>query len=178
MRFFLVDEPSTGDLAVYRSATHHELDHPGPLMKHGLEGLVELSKEGVPGGTDETLARIDALPITGLVTAHLMDELLTPNYRAGRTTAGELTWTAEVVGIDWEFSYEHNPDNVFPHATLRVCIDETEWITVDAATGQVVDGPGARHLSTVTARWREPTEDLFIEPGWYIVTRDDSTEPC
>ena len=36
MRFFLVDEPSTGDLAVYRSATHHELDHPGPLMKHGL----------------------------------------------------------------------------------------------------------------------------------------------
>src|SRR5690606_27107496 len=27
---------STGDLAVYRSATHHELDHPGPLMKHGL----------------------------------------------------------------------------------------------------------------------------------------------
>ena len=36
MRFFLVDEPSTGDLAVYRSATHHGLDHPGPLMKHGL----------------------------------------------------------------------------------------------------------------------------------------------
>src|SRR5690606_35158233 len=36
MRFFLVDEPSTGDLAVCRSATHHELDHPGPLMKHGL----------------------------------------------------------------------------------------------------------------------------------------------
>ena len=143
-----------------------------------LEGLVELSKEGVPGGTEETLARIDELPISGQVTLHLMDELLTPNYLAGRATAGELTWTAEVVEIDWEFSYPHNPDVVFPHAVLRVCLDETQWSTIDIATGQVVDGPGSRHLATVTAAWRETDNEVPIEPGWYIVTREDSTEPC
>ena len=140
-----------------------------------LEGLVELSKEGVPGGTEETLARIDELPISGLVTAHLMDEVLTPNYLAGRATAGELTWTAQVTEIDWGHD---GSDDVYPSATLRVCLDETQWTTIDAATGQVVEGPGSRYLSTMIAEWEEPTESLPIDPGWYIVLREDSTEPC
>lgn len=143
-----------------------------------LEGLVELSQEGVPGGSDETLARIDDLPVHGGVVLHLMDELLTPNYLAGRATAGELAWTAEVTEIDWEYSAPNDPDDVFPYATLRVCLDETRWTTIDRETGQVVEGPGTRHLSTMGAAWLETSDGVPIEPGWYIVTRRDSSEPC
>ena len=143
-----------------------------------LEGLVELSKEGVPGGTDETLARLEELPISGPVAVHLMYDLLTANFLEGRATAGTLAWTAEVVEIDWGSPNLNGSDQVDPSATLRVCLDETEWTTVDRATGEVVDGPGSRHLSDITAKWKEPTDGLPIAPGWYIVTREDSTEPC
>ena len=42
-----------------------------------LEGLVELSKEGVPGGTDETMARLEELPVSGQAYFHLQDDILT-----------------------------------------------------------------------------------------------------
>ena len=61
-----------------------------------LEGLVELSKEGVPGGTDETMARLEELPVRGLAFLHLRDDILNANFHEGRATAGTLTWTAEV----------------------------------------------------------------------------------
>ena len=50
-----------------------------------LEGLVELSKEGVPGGTDETMARLEELPVTGPAYFHLRDDILTANYREGQS---------------------------------------------------------------------------------------------
>lgn len=143
-----------------------------------LEGLVELSKEGVPGGTDETMARLEELPVRGLAFLHLRDDILNANFHEGRATAGTLTWTAEVVEIDWEFSYPHNPDFVFPRAVLKVCLDETQWTTVDKETGQVVDGPGSRYLSVITTAWEDTSDGVPIEPGWYIVTHEDSTEPC
>lgn len=143
-----------------------------------FEGLIELSKEGVPGGTNETIARLEELPLSGPAFFQLRDEILTANFRQGRATAGTLTWSAEVVEIDWEFSYEQGADDVFPHATLQVRIDETSWTAIDKSTGEVVDGPGSKHLSRITAMWKEPTKEIPIKPGWYIITREDSSEPC
>lgn len=140
-----------------------------------LEGLVELSKEGVPGGTEETMARLEELPVRGLAYFHLQDDILTANYLEGRAATGTLTWTAEVVAIDRN---QDGLDDVRPSATLRVCLNETEWGTIDKASGQVVEEGGVRYLSTMIAEWLEPTEYFPTEPGWYIVLREDSTEPC
>ena len=48
-----------------------------------FEGLVELSKEGVPGGTEETMARLEELPALGMPLIELRDDILNANFRQG-----------------------------------------------------------------------------------------------
>lgn len=145
-----------------------------------MQVLIELSNAGVPGGTEESIARLNQTPVTGKAADDLMFDLLTENFMAGRATVGAPSWTAEVVGIDWEFSYPHNPDLVFPLATLSVCFDDSDWTTVEVESGEVVEGPGGRYLSTVTAEWAdaEDSDGLIAESGWYINQRTDGTDPC
>lgn len=145
-----------------------------------MTAYIELSTAGVPGGSEETLARLDQAPISGPAVIQLMDELLTGNYQAGRATAGELTWTAEVVEIDWEFSPPMSPEATFPLVTLHVCFDESSWTIIDKETGEVLDGPRGRYRSEVYARWIDPESDpnLIGREGWYVIERNDGTEPC
>jgi hypothetical protein len=41
---FFVDEPSTGDLAVYRSTTRRDFLTPNPPLKHGLVVVGEIAR--------------------------------------------------------------------------------------------------------------------------------------
>jgi hypothetical protein len=144
-----------------------------------MEALIELSTEGVPGGTEETEARLEEVPVGGDVRDELAFELLNENYLAGRATAGTIDWDAAVLEIDWEHTFEHSPDEVVPLATLRVCVDETNWITIDKETEEIVDGPGGRYLSAVTATWRDEDPDRpEQEPRWQVAFREDGTERC
>src|SRR5690606_14874096 len=119
MRFFLVDEPSTGDLAVYRSATHHELDHPGPLMKHGLdEATSEAEQAGLavaPGRATE----IDrAVPFTTLLSALRQAQLV--GLETSRLGDGELQFRKiDQVGEAIEEYVQVRP--------LLIAVDDAHW---------------------------------------------------
>ena len=144
-----------------------------------MEAMIELSTAGVLGGIPETEEYLRSVPVFGPLLLELQYELLTPNHQAGLATAGTIEWSAEVIEIDWEHRYEFRPDSVVPAATLRVCFDESNWITIDKETREVVDGPGARYLSNVTAHWSDEDPDLpGREPGWNITSREDGSEPC
>lgn len=144
-----------------------------------MEGLIELSQEGVPGGTEETEARLEKVHVSGPAYDELAYDLLTPNARAGHATAGTITWEVEVLDIDWERTLEHRPGEVIPEATLEVCFDETAWTTVNAETGEVIDGPGQRYISTVIAVWRdEDPQRPERESRWEIAEREDGSEAC
>lgn len=144
-----------------------------------MAAYIELSREGAPGGSQETLARLEDVPVVGPAAFQLTDDVLARNHQAGAVTQGSITWSAEVVEIDWDFTSPRDPERALPVATLRVCFDETNWTTVEADTGQVISGPGERHLSTVTAHWLEAgTDGVIGTSGWYINDRQDSSEPC
>jgi hypothetical protein len=144
-----------------------------------MEALIELSTEGVPGGTGETLARLEDVHVGGEVHDELAFDLLNANYLAGRATAGTVTWNAALLEIDWNHRFDQRPDEPVPLATLRVCYDETRWTMIDKATGEAVDGPGKRYLSTVTVTWRgEDPDRPDREPRWQVAFREDSSEPC
>lgn len=144
-----------------------------------MEALIELSTAGVPGGTEETQARLEDVPVSSEAYFELADEVLTRNAMAGHATSGTITWEAEVTQIDWENTFPANPEDVIPEATVRACVDETGWTTIDKETGEVVDGPGGRYLSIVTVTWsgEDPTRPE-LEPRWEITVRDDQDEPC
>lgn len=141
---------------------------------------IELSTAGAPGGSEETLARLEGVPIAGEVMVALRFDLLAENYEAGRATTGEVTWTAHVTEVDWDFSPETNPDVTYPMAYLRVCFDESDWVMVDVETGEVVEGPRGRYVSEVTARWVDPETEpnQTASEGWYIIRREDTGAPC
>jgi hypothetical protein len=144
-----------------------------------MGALVDLSTAGVLGGVPETEEYLQSVPVFGPLLLELKYELLTPNHQAGVATAGTIEWSAEVIEIDWEHRYEFRPDSVVPAATLRVCFDESSWTTIDKETGDIVDGPGTRYLSTVTAHWSDEDPDQpGREPGWNITSREDGSEPC
>lgn len=144
-----------------------------------MEALIELSTAGVLGGVPETEEYLENVPVFGPLLLELKYELLTPNHQAGLATAGTIEWSAEVIEIDWEHRYEFRPDSVVPAATLRVCFDESNWTTIDKESGEIVDGPGARYVSTVMAHWSDEDPDQpGREPGWSITSREDGSEPC
>jgi predicted small lipoprotein YifL len=144
-----------------------------------MEAMIELSTAGVLGGVPETEDYLENVPVFGPLLLELKFELLTPNHQAGVATAGTIEWSAEVIEIDWEHRYEFRPDSVVPAATLRVCFDESNWTTIDKETGEIVDGPGSRYLSTVKAHWSDEDPDQpGREPGWSITFREDESESC
>lgn len=145
-----------------------------------MAAYIELSTAGAPGGSEETLARLEDVPVAGPAEFYLTDDLLTGNFQAGRVAAGTVTWTAQVVDIDWEFSPPLDPEVTFPLATLHVCFDESDWTTVNVETREVVEGPRGRYISKVTARWMDPESDpnLTSREGWYIIEREDGTAAC
>ncbi len=116
------------------------------------------------------------------ITHELFDDVffaIGENHIAGVIAEGAPTWTVDVMEIDWDHAFEHQPETVIPAATLRVCFDDSNWIKLEQDSGEVVDGPGGRYLSTVTARLIEPDDDLTDEePAWYIAARVDSSDPC
>lgn len=144
-----------------------------------MEALIELSTAGVPGGTEETQARLEEVPVSSDARDELAFDLLNENFLADHATEGTIDWTTDVIEIDWENTFPANPDEVIPEATLRVCFDETDWTTTDKETGEVVEGPGGRYLSTVTVTWRneDPTRPE-LEPRWEVTVREDGDEPC
>jgi hypothetical protein len=144
-----------------------------------MEALIELSTEGVPGGTEETTDRLEEVHVSSEAYDELAYDVLNENFLAGQATAGTITWDATVLEIDWENAFPANPDVAVPEATLQACLDETNWTTVDVETGETVDGPGGRYLSTVTATWRhgDPQRPELM-PRWEITVREDGTEPC
>lgn len=144
-----------------------------------MEALIELSTEGVPGGTEETEARLEEVHVSGEAYDKLAFDLLTENFLAGYATSGTITWNAEVLEIDWEHTFPTNPDRAVPLATLDVCFDETRWTTVDRETDEAVDGPGERYRSTVTVTWRDEDPDRpEREPRWQVSFREDRSERC
>lgn len=144
-----------------------------------MEALIELSTAGVPGGTEETLDRLEDVHVGGEAFDELAFDLLTANAMAGHSTDGTITWEARVTKIDWENTPEFRPEKVVPQATLRVCFDETDWTTIDKETGEVVDGPRGRYLSTVMVTWRDEDPDRpEREARWQVAFREDGSEPC
>jgi hypothetical protein len=144
-----------------------------------MEALIELSIEGVPGGTEETLDRLEDVHVSGEAFNELAFGLLTANAMAGHATAGRITWEAKVLEIDWDHTFDQRPDEPVPLATVGVCFDETNWTTIDQETGEVVDGPGARYSSTVTVAWHDEDPDRpEQEARWEVAFREDEAEPC
>ena len=82
----------------------------------------------------------------------------------------------EVVEIDRN-TLKVRSGEVYP-CHVEVCIDETDWSVVDKATGEVVQEPGSRYVSTMTVAWQDESTGDPIEPGWYVFSRRDSSEPC
>jgi hypothetical protein len=144
-----------------------------------MEALVELSTEGVPGGTAETEDRLEEVHVSGEAYDRLAFDLLTENYLAGYATSGKIVWDVVAFEIDWDHTFPANPDKVVPLATLEVCLDESRWTTVDRETDEVVAGPGERYLSAVTVTWRDTDPDRpEREPRWQVSFREDRDEPC
>lgn len=145
-----------------------------------MAAYIELSRRGVSGDSEEALERLEDVPVAGDVALALRYHLLTPNQEAGRATAGELTWVAAVMSIHWDFTPPLGGGVTVPLATLQVCFDESNWTTVDADSGEVVEGPRGRYRSTVTAVRLDPEMSDGGVPGegWYINSRTDVNEPC
>jgi hypothetical protein len=144
-----------------------------------MEALIELSTEGVPGGTEGTRDRLEGVKVSGEAYDQLTFDLLNANFLAGHASAGTITWEATVLDIDWDHVFPANPDTVVPLATLRVCFDESRWTTIERGTDEVVAGPGERYLSTVTVTWRdEDPERPEQEPRWQVSLREDRSETC
>lgn len=144
-----------------------------------MTAYVELSREGVDGQSEEAIARLEDVPVVGEVRLGLQHNHLTENHQQGRVTSGEITWTAAVTRIHWDFASPLQPDVTMPLATVQVCFDESGWRTVDAETGEVVVEPRGRYLSTVQAVRLDPGQDGSVPAeGWYISSRNDLYESC
>jgi len=141
---------------------------------------VELAKTGASGDRDEALARLDKTPVAGLAEVSPHHDVLESNHEDGvvaRRRAGLVRPAGE---RELEVPASFDPVNVTPLATIRVCVDETNWSRVDVETGDVVSGPGGRYLPTVAAVWvdAETSEGDEEEPGWYVNSREDGLGPC
>jgi hypothetical protein len=104
-----------------------------------------------------------------------MNELV-DNTAAGHVRTGRPTWRdARLLSIDWERTVQ---DLVVPEAVFEVCVDDTEWVKVDAETGEPVPGePVGPHIWTVTAWWVEEQE--FGPDGWGLGEREvDRSRSC
>ncbi|QSB13274.1 hypothetical protein JQS43_16765 [Natronosporangium hydrolyticum] len=142
-----------------------------------MEGYVELTQEGVLGGTDETMDRLEEIHVAAEAFDELAFEILTPNAQAGHATSGTLGWEAQVREIDWEHSFEYS-DDVIPRAIIDACIDETDWTTIEVDSGEVVDGPGSRYTSEIWVTWWEADEYSEQEDRWHVSFRYDDDAPC
>jgi hypothetical protein len=127
-----------------------------------METWIKWAAEGRPGGFVD--------PATAELNEHaqlfLLDEAvaqLTEEARDGQLRMGRLEWRdAQLVSMDWDREVQ---DRVVPEAIFEVCVDDSEWVVVDAETGEPVGvEPSGPQLWTITAWWAEERE--FGTDGW------------
>ncbi|HEY8473983.1 MAG TPA: hypothetical protein VIL37_15290 [Natronosporangium sp.] len=85
--------------------------------------------------------------------------------RDGQIRTGEPTWfDPRLLGIDWDRKVQ---DLVVPEAVFEICVDDSQWIVVDAESGEPAGvQPLGRRLWTVRAWWAEERE--FGTDGWAL----------
>jgi hypothetical protein len=133
-----------------------------------METWIKWAAEGSPGGfEDPAIAELNEY-----ADILLRDEVgaeLIQDSRDGRRRTGRPVWSeARPLEFDWDREVQ---DQVVPEAIFEVCVDDTEWIVVDADSGEPIGGEqAAQQLWTVTAWWAEQRD--FGPEGWALAQRE------
>ncbi|QSB14287.1 hypothetical protein JQS43_22715 [Natronosporangium hydrolyticum] len=132
--------------------------------------------------TDEVLDGI--LPLAGGPLAREVNGEIFDNFQAGVRAEGVIEHQfIEIVSLDLDqTTVVGGEDRPVPTVLLHYCMDATEWKSVDKDTGDVVDGPGDRQLTTVTAIYFDSTPvavaEENLDPNWEVTEMDGTGEPC
>lgn len=140
-----------------------------------METWIKWAAEGIPGGLqDPAIAELNEY-----AEAFLRDDAaaeLTQELRNGQRRTGRPEWRdTQLLELDWDRTVQ---ELVVPEAVFEVCVDDSDWLVVDAETGEPVpaelSGP---HVWTITAWWVEERE--FGPDGWALSQREvDGSRSC
>jgi hypothetical protein len=140
-----------------------------------MEAWIKWAAEGSPGGFENPAVSEVGEYADLFFLNDFMNELV-DDTQAGHVRTGRPTWRdARLLSIDWEREVQ---DVVVPEAVFEICVDDSEWIKVDADTSEPAPGePGGPHVWSVTAWWEEERE--FGPEGWALIQREvDRSRSC
>lgn len=150
-----------------------------------METWIRWAAEGSPGGfvdpSTVELGRYVVDLFLSDVTVELAD-----HARNGQVRDGRPVWRdAQLLDLDWDRMAQFEGEEVNrPLATFDVCVDDSDWVVVDADTGEPATGePGGAHVWTVQASLGEQRDEQGLpteEDEWRFFERDthDRSRPC
>jgi hypothetical protein len=140
-----------------------------------METWIKWAADGRPGGfVDPATAELHEY-----AEAFLLDEVvaeLTQEARDGNLRMGQPEWRdSQLLTLDWDRTVQ---ELSVPEAVFEVCVDDSDWLVVDAETDEPVSAePRGPHVWTMTARWAEEPE--FGPDGWALFQREiDRSRLC
>lgn len=139
-----------------------------------METWIKWAAQGSPGGFEDPATA----ELHDYAAAFLWDEAvaeLAQQAQHGQRRTGRPDWRdAHLLVLDWDRTVNGRK---VPEARFDVCVDDREWIVVEAGTGEPVSAkPGGPSVWTVTARWSEDPE--FGPQGWALIRREIDEAQC
>jgi hypothetical protein len=133
-----------------------------------METWIKWAAEGSPGGFENPAT----IELAEYAYVFLHDDVaveLFEHRRNGLVRTGRPEWrNALLIGIDWDRMVQ---DLVVPETIFEVCVDDSDWVVVDADSSDPVEPDAGRpQVWTITAWWAEERE--FGPDGWALSRRE------